>query len=318
MTPNFALNLSEDGIVLLHRHPSGAGWVEIGAAPIDSDDLGAALAALRDKAEALEGSDFRTKLILPPSQLLYATIMVEGDTKASVEHALEDRTPYTAAQLNYDISGEPPEVKVVAVARETLEEAESFLGPYGFNPVGFTALPDPSHFSGSPDLGPLPSVGGPGNSANDDPIRVMSSDEVAALDFPDLGPEAEIIEVEAASELDELPEEIDQDDGSEIVEVLADAPTPVLKLPTAPAAAFSSRRKPVLGPATNETGDIVISRAPRIAIPTDELRKAPVSKKPPKVEPRIKRVRPQRIKRLLPLFRLPQLRQWIPNRNNLQ
>ena len=165
MTPNFALNLSEDGIVLLHRHPSGAGGVEVGEAPLDSADLGADIAALRDKAEALEGPDFATKLILPPSQLLYATITVEGDTQASVEYALTERTPYTAAQLNYDISGKPPEVQVVAVARETLEEAEAFLSPYGFNAVGFTALPDPSHFDGSPNLGPLPSRGGFGKAS---------------------------------------------------------------------------------------------------------------------------------------------------------
>ncbi|RLJ59138.1 hypothetical protein BCF46_1282 [Litoreibacter meonggei] len=288
MTPNFALNLSEDGIVLLHRHSSGAGWAEVGEAPLNSDDLGAALAALRDKAEALEGPDFSTKLILPPSQLLYATIVVEEDVKADVEHALEERTPYTAAQLNYDICGEPPEVMVVAVARETLEEAESFLGPYGFNPVGFTALPDPSHFSGSPDLGPLPSVGGKVVSADDDPIKVLSPKEIAVLELPIVEPEEEIVETEAASDLDELPDEVMQDDDPEADEELTDVSASTLVLPTPPPAAFSSRRKPVLGPATSETGDLVTSRAPRIAIPTDELRKAPVSKKPPKVEPRIK------------------------------
>ncbi|WP_281857838.1 hypothetical protein, partial [Litoreibacter halocynthiae] len=59
-------------------------------------------------------------------------------------------------------------------------------------------------------------------------------------------------------------------------------------LPVTPPAAFSSRRNPVLGPATGSEGDLVTSRAPRIAIPTDDLRKAPAPKKPPKVEPRIK------------------------------
>lgn len=283
MTPNFALNLSEDGIVLLHRHPSGAGWIEVGEAPLDSADLGADIATLRDKAEALEGPGFATKLILPPSQLLYATITVEGDTEASVEHALTERTPYTAAQLNYDISGTPPEVQVVAVARETLEEAEAFLSPYGFNAVGFTALPDPSHFDGSPNLGPLPSHGGVGKASEDGPFKILSPEEAASLTVaaPPAKPDTADSDASAKDTSDKAVKE-------DRVKEQDDPPTEDPVLPVTPAAAFSSRRKPVLGPATSAAGEIVTSRAPRIAIPTGDPKKPPTSKKPPKVEPRIK------------------------------
>jgi hypothetical protein len=291
MTPNFALNLSEDGIVLLHRHPSGAGWVEVADAPLDSEDLGVALAGLRDKAEELGGPDFTSKLILPPSQLLYATIATSGNIKADVEHALEERTPYTAEQLTYDISGEPPEVQVVAVARETLQEAEAFLGPYRFNPVGFTALPDPFHFIGTPNLGPLPSVGGQG-AIDDGPFKILTPSEIAELDAPEIELEssvedAEVEHTEGDSEVglegDDVPFDeasIEHDAEEDIV------PEPVL--PVTPPAAFSSRRKPTLGPAKGASGDLVTSRAPRIGIPTDERKNTAASKTPAKVEPRIK------------------------------
>ncbi|SFR43181.1 hypothetical protein [Litoreibacter janthinus] len=302
MTPNFALNLSEDGIVLLHRHVSGEGWVEVGQAPLDSADLGAALSELRDKAEAIEGPDFKTKLVLPPSQLLYATIAVDKDLKADVEHALETRTPYTVDQLNYDVSGEAPEVKVVAVARETLEEAESFLGPYGFNPVGFTALPDPEYFEGEPNLGPLPSVGGNGLTPDQTPIRVLTQEEAEALVVAPPEPEieepqttptdAEVPELESKPE-PEPQEDIPSPEPSDNYpepdpEPIADIKPPAEpELPVTPPAAFSSRRKPSLGPA-DSAGDLVTSRAPRIAIPTEETRAPAAPKKSVRVEPRIK------------------------------
>ncbi|EPX81185.1 hypothetical protein [Litoreibacter arenae] len=282
MKPNFALNLSEDGIVLLHRHPSGGGWVDVGEAPLDSDDLGAALAALRDKAEALEGPGFATKLILPPSQLLYAKITVDGDVKTDVEEALAERTPYAASELSYDISGEPPEVQVVAVARETLAEAEAFLGPYNFNPVGFSANPDPSHFVGIPNLGPLPSKGGDGVPKDDKPLTVLSPDEVAALAAPASKEDAAPRDPLVLSNADAPP---DRSGDDEPVKAPAKQPS---EDATPTAAAFSSRRKPSLGPAKDISGEIVTSKAPRIAVPKDEVRKSPEAKKPPKVEPRVK------------------------------
>ncbi|WP_298261400.1 hypothetical protein [uncultured Litoreibacter sp.] len=291
MTPNFALNLSEEGIVLLHRHPSGAGWVEVAEAALDSEDLGAALADLRNTAEDIGGPDFTTKLILPPSQLLYATIAITGDVKADIDHALEERTPYTAAQLVYDVSGEPPEVQVVAVARETLLEAEAFLGPYGFNPVGFTALPDPYHFTGSPNLGPLPSVGGQG-VVDDEVFSVLTAAQVAELDADNAEDVPEDVppapSVEAAQEEDHPEDTIEP---SEPIDPLPED-TPVSEqepdLPVTPPAAFSSRRKPTVGPARDDAGETLTSRAPRIGIPNGDSAGKSSKKKAPRAEPRVK------------------------------
>ncbi|PTX54121.1 hypothetical protein C8N43_2927 [Litoreibacter ponti] len=325
MMPNFALNMSEDGIALLHRAANGAGWVEVGRVSLDAADLGAELTALRETAAAIEGSDFATKLILPPSQLLYADITIEGDLSADVVTALEDRTPYSVDELSYDISGAPPQVQVVAVARETLAEAEGFIGPYDFNPVGFTAIPEPGHFSGEPNLGAMPSSGADFDP-DPEPIRIISAEEampvladmeataeenettepvapelldaeepvIAEEDAtePEAAMEPAPAEIEAATEVEPEPavpdtappaEEASADEEPDLETASVESPPG-----ETPPAAFSSRRRPVLGPATDTPGERVTSRAPRIAIPTDETTKSKKSKTPPRIEPRIK------------------------------
>lgn len=300
MTPNFALNLSEDGITLLHRAARGAGWVEVGSVALDAADLGGGLSALRDTAQALEGPKFATKLILPPSQLLYASIAVDGDLKGEVERTLEERTPYEAAQLSYDVSGSAPEVQVVAVARETLTEAEDFIGPYGFNTVGFTAIPDPDHFEGEPNLGGMPSKGGTGFTPDAEPVKIITAQQadaaIAASEAEIAKAQAEKAKIEHAQAAQKAAEDDARAaDAKAADEAKAEEPgpapipdlPPIPEPPTPEPAAFSSRRRPSLGPAT-DSGDMVSSRAPRIAIPVDEQRSTPTAKKPPKVEPRIK------------------------------
>ncbi|GFE65630.1 hypothetical protein [Litoreibacter roseus] len=177
MMPNFALNLNEDAIVLLHRDPNrpaeAQGWVEIGSVALDSDDLKDGLDKLRQMALDLEGPEFTTKLILPASQLLYATVKIDKDIEREVADALSERTPYSADELRYDISGQAPKVKVVAVARETLKEAEQFLSSYQLNPRGFAAIPDPKHFDGEPFLGPWSGTGG--FDTDEDPVRIVEN-----------------------------------------------------------------------------------------------------------------------------------------------
>ena len=137
MTPQIALNLSEDGIVLLHRAADRSGWYNEGRVIFDSDDISEGLKSLRAKAVELAGEGFETKLILPHSQLLFATLSKDDD----IGEALEARTPYKRDQLSFDTSTKGDTVQVVAVALETLGEAEGIISPYEFNPVGFTAAP---------------------------------------------------------------------------------------------------------------------------------------------------------------------------------
>ncbi|MEM7471577.1 MAG: hypothetical protein AAF340_09525 [Pseudomonadota bacterium] len=149
MTPKIALNLSQDGIALLHRAEDGSGWYEEGRVDFEKDDIETGLKALQEQAAKLEGEGFETKLVLPHSQLLFATLDLGDDVGA----ALEERTPYRADQLSFDVNANGEKVQVVAVAMETLGEAEGFINKYGFNPVGFTAIPRAGQFEGEPMLG---------------------------------------------------------------------------------------------------------------------------------------------------------------------
>ena len=101
MKPSFALNLTEDGITLLHRTPRG--WMDVGNVAFDNPDLGAALDYLRSTALGLSPTDLTTKLIIPESQILYLQVEAVGPDDASrrsqIEAALEGRTPYALAAV---------------------------------------------------------------------------------------------------------------------------------------------------------------------------------------------------------------------------
>lgn len=162
MKPNFALNLTHESIVLLHR--AGRGWTEIGEAMLDSPDLGEALTYLRRSALGLSPAGFSTKLIIPNSQILYDRIHAPGPDEASrraqIEKALEGRTPYAVDELAYDYRVDGDEVMLAIVARETLAEAEQFAAQYKFNPVSFVAIPDAGTFAGEPFFGPAQAAAG--------------------------------------------------------------------------------------------------------------------------------------------------------------
>ncbi|MBD1202692.1 MAG: translation initiation factor 2 [Rhodobacteraceae bacterium] len=156
MKPNFALHFTDDSIALLHR--TRRGWVEIGTTPFAVDDLPAALAALREKAEALEPAGITTKLVIPNSQIKYLDISAPGPDaakrRAQIAAGLEGQTPYDVADLVWDHWGKGPTVQVAVLARETLDEAEGFAAANGFNPVSFVAIPDDPAYAGEPWFGP--------------------------------------------------------------------------------------------------------------------------------------------------------------------
>ena len=156
MKPNFALSLSLDGIRLLHRAASG--WRAVGDVDLDAVSLASELAVLRRTAASLEPGGVRTKLVIPNSQIRYLTIEtpdmpVEARRKAA-EAALDGATPYSVADLAFDISVDGDRTHVAAVALETLDEAESFACEHRFHPVSFVAVPDDGAFVGEPYFGP--------------------------------------------------------------------------------------------------------------------------------------------------------------------
>ncbi|SFS14772.1 hypothetical protein [Yoonia litorea] len=139
MTANFALSLSIEGIDLLHRAPDG--WRAIGHVDISSEELDNDLANLRAKAAAVAPDGFATKLIIPADQIKFLTLDRAEASQAEVHAAVEGTTPYSLFDLVIDHWLAGDQTHIAAVARETLEEAESFADGHGFRPVAFVALP---------------------------------------------------------------------------------------------------------------------------------------------------------------------------------
>lgn len=154
MKPSFALNLSDDGVTLLHR--SGRGWTDVGNANFADPDFADALDYMRSTALGLSPKGIATKLVIPNSQILYTTVTAPGPSekqrRAQIAKALEGRTPYAVDDLVFDWSGDGPDITVAVIAKETLDEAEAFATEHRFNPVSFVAIPD-SGFAAEPFFG---------------------------------------------------------------------------------------------------------------------------------------------------------------------
>ncbi|MFN3955094.1 MAG: type IV pilus biogenesis protein PilP [Pararhodobacter sp.] len=175
MKPNFALNLSHDSVQILQRAPTG--WQLLGATRFDVPDLDAAMARLRARALDAAPEGIRAKLVIPESELRYATVPAPGPTdearKLQIEAEIDGLTPYSIDDLVYDFVLEGEDAMVVICARETLAEAESFARAHDFNPVCFVAIPPRGKFSGEPFLG---EARGAGKIARDsEPVRIITA-----------------------------------------------------------------------------------------------------------------------------------------------
>ncbi|MDF0600392.1 hypothetical protein P1J78_06595 [Psychromarinibacter sp. C21-152] len=156
MKPSFALNLSHDGISLLHR--AQAGWLSVGDVSLDAPDLVDELVVLRRTAADLEAEGMTTKLVIPNSQILYVEVDAPGPSRADriaqIRDALVGLTPYDPSDLVFDWKMKKGKAQVAVVTRATLAEAETFATQYRFNPVSFVAMPAKGEFDGEPFFGP--------------------------------------------------------------------------------------------------------------------------------------------------------------------
>ncbi|HPE24199.1 MAG TPA: hypothetical protein PK053_01475, partial [Albidovulum sp.] len=275
MKPEFALSLSDERIDLLGRTPEG--WAHLGAVDPSQGDLATNMAALRARALAIAPGGFRTKLVLPPSQVLFADIAAPGPDRdsrsAQIAAALEGRTPYRAEELVFDWSGKGKVVQVAVVARLTLDEAEGFAEEHDFAPVSFVTVPETGQFAGEPFFGPTKRQAAhlPGGDALD------RDGEPVGLNLPELGtalvsPDEEVVP-EAAPEAvpggpaiaaDEgLPEDDAASDAGPAAAAPAASATPVsVAGETSQTTAGTAAPAADLAPATEAEADTAPEEAP--------------------------------------------------------
>lgn len=261
MKPAFALNLSPDGIGLLHR--TSRGWLLVGQVALDDPGMTEALGYLRKTALGLAPQGFTTKLILPASQILYTQVEAPGPDAANrrrqIARALEGRTPYAAEDLVFDWSGTGGRVNVAVVARETLEEAEAFAQEHRFNPVSFVAMPEEGSFAGEPFFGQTAKARsyipeGERLVRDQDPVRIAGEADLARLAA--VGEVAETAPAEAS----EAPGEAGM------------APDESLGVADSAEAAE--------GPATNLAAEAVMPEAPADAVAPDPAVDEPAAEAP--------------------------------------
>ncbi|MCO6382932.1 hypothetical protein [Oceanicola sp. 502str15] len=200
MTPEFALDLSHDGISLLRRAEDG--WRQVGAVSLDADSLVEDLAALRAQVEG----EVAAKLVIPNSQILYSSCPASGKDELAdevrVRAALVGATPYEVSDLVFDWESDGETLQIAVVARETLEEARAFAAEHGFGPVGYVAVPPRGAFLREPFFGPAergPGAG-PAMLAEAEPIEVVGAWEAQKVAEPEPEVEAAPVEVSVALE----------------------------------------------------------------------------------------------------------------------
>lgn len=267
MKPRFALNLSHDGIGLMHR--AKGGWDMVGEVALEDPDLTGALAALRDKAETLAPDALRSKLILPDSQILYFETTVSDDPRPAraqeVEQALEGRTPYALDEITYDFKVTDGVAQVAAVAQETLIEAEAFAVEHGFNPVSFVGAPQDGQFKGEPYFGPTqiaPELLPDGGNINRDRNPVPLDGNADAAPSRDAAPQQPAFNFEPAAQTPPPPPAAQTPDDQ--------APRPAEMSPLPPPEvrpSFSTTRntgqapKPVAAPTTEAPARLTLGAA---------------------------------------------------------
>ncbi len=153
MKPAFALSFSSTGISL--HHLADGDWFCVGEVSVDALDLNAQLQTLREQGFALE-NNLRCKIVLPASQVRFLAVESTADDPAllnqRVQAALSEATPYALDELVYDTAIDGPKTYIAAVARQTLQEAQTFAVEHGFIPVQFTAPTNEQEYPAEPQF----------------------------------------------------------------------------------------------------------------------------------------------------------------------
>jgi len=248
MKPNFALNLSHEGIGLLHRKKGGKdGWTLIGEVGLDDDEMSAKLAVLRKTAADLEKGGLATKLIIPNSQILYTEIEAPGPDdiarEVQIRKGLEGLTPYDVGELVFDWrKGKAKQndkiVRVAVLARETLKEAEQFAKEHRFNPVSFVARPEGKGFKGEAFFGKATGAAallGPGEKVEPDDVPVPELSAKKPAQAGESQPEPKVSSQEKPEDQPATSPQEDRGKRAKAAETVAEAATSAAGKEPAPA-----------------------------------------------------------------------------------
>ena len=144
MQPVLALELSTDGI-LLHELSYDGVWRRISAAALSDPFLPKKMVAMKQAARASQGRFFKNQIWLPPEQIKGMEVKLtakEPDDRQAEAEAIVRADPnfsdgeYVVQFGEEDVNGN---VKVAAVNRAILQEANRFASGYGFASEGFTS-----------------------------------------------------------------------------------------------------------------------------------------------------------------------------------
>ena len=267
MTPNFALLLSVEGIVLLHRVQDG--WHRAGHVPLDATDLNAEMTALRDIAGDLAPDNVHTKLVLPNDQIRYLTIETARTSLDDIHAAISAATPLALDEMVVDFDRSGGRTHIAAVAKQTLLEAETFAHEHGFAPVSFAAIADDYTFNGEVFFGPTNYARDTleiGADVSRDDMPSVETGTVAQID-PDTTakpPKIEITSVVRVPDPDTAPE------------AEAEAPADTKDNTDAPVPVFASRNRTASG-RVDAAEDTPIARFNRSARRNDIVDKFPTA-----------------------------------------
>ncbi|MEM8592430.1 MAG: hypothetical protein AAGF13_07865 [Pseudomonadota bacterium] len=231
MTPDFALHFTVDEITLDQR--VAGFWVTLGKASFTSGQFAGEITALRSRGMSTAktaGIDFATKLVLPDEQIKFLTLRDRSANKSKVSLALEGATPYALEDLQFDWISGGGTTRIAAVAKETLQEAQSFAEQYGFAPIAFVALPE-NGWDGSEAF--FGAVSGSQAERDETPYIRGTVDDVAAA--------------EAAKAAQKAAEEVETTEFLASAEPVPEEPAGAVTLPSAPkrnTSAFQSIRRP--------------------------------------------------------------------------
>ncbi|WP_120501718.1 hypothetical protein [Roseovarius sp. EL26] len=185
MKPNFTLSLSLNGICLTHL--SDGEQEIVGTVSLDSKFLASELANLRETAQGVSTDTIATRLIVPNDQIRYLSTDPHGASETDLteiaRQTLTGATPYAIYDLAYDYCIDAGVLRIAAVARETLLEAENFAIEHGFNPVEFGAEPDSNDFRGSPNFGPTRQAMQLGKDTGETKVKQSAPEKVEVIEF---------------------------------------------------------------------------------------------------------------------------------------